>query len=80
MGPSTRPLAPKPSNFVFSDRYLNRGLAFSPRTSILENWGKVIPKRPLQNAWISSSLPGAYSLNWLQGKSRISRPLSWNSS
>ena len=38
----------EPSNVLFSDSHLYRGMAFSPSTSILENWGNVMPKRPVQ--------------------------------
>ena len=47
--------------------------------SIFLNWGKSAPNFTVQNSWISSSLPGAWLANWLQGKSRISKPFSCSS-
>lgn len=31
------------------------GWALPPKMSMMENWGKVISKRPVQKEWISSS-------------------------
>ena len=58
---SSKPLKP-----AFSVRYLKSGMAFSPFTSTLENWGNVTPKRPVQKVCISPSVPGAWLPNWFQ--------------
>ena len=55
------------------------GSASSPFTLIFANCGKSVPNLRVQNSWISSSEPGAWFANWLQGKSRISKPLSFRS-
>ena len=72
-------------HFIFSDpnkpgllevRYLNKGWAPGPFTSIFENNGKVISYFKLQKLEISSSVPGSWLPNWLQGNPSISNPLS----
>uniref|UniRef100_A0A146UA82 Uncharacterized protein n=1 Tax=Fundulus heteroclitus TaxID=8078 RepID=A0A146UA82_FUNHE len=61
---------------VFDFKYLKRGWASDPFTSILENISNCTPISPT-NFLISGSGHGSCEPNWLQGKPRILRPFEW---
>ena len=65
------------SSLISPFNKVNNGSAFSPFTSIFENWSNVVLYFAVQNSCISLSSPGAWCPNWLQGKSSTSKPLLW---